>query len=103
VRDSRRPGLDIAGIAIGFGAAREGAVLRDVRVAFGALAPTPIRAPRTEAALEGRVPDDAAIAAALAAANEEIRPISDVRATEWYRRELVHNMLERILARVRQA
>ena len=98
-----RPGLDIAGIAIGFGAAREGAVLRDVRVAFGALAPTPIRAPRTEAALEGRVPDDAAIAAALAAANEEIRPISDVRATEWYRRELVHNMLEWILSRVRQA
>ena len=29
--------------------------LRDVRVAFGAVAPTPIRAPKTEAALDGKV------------------------------------------------
>src|SRR3990170_3435494 len=43
-----RPGLDIAAISIAAGARRDGKVLRDVRVAFGAVAPTPIRAPRTE-------------------------------------------------------
>jgi CO/xanthine dehydrogenase FAD-binding subunit len=95
-----RPGLDIAAISIAVGARRDGAVLRDVRVAFGAVAPTPIRAPRTEAALEGRTPDAATLEAAAQAALEEIHPISDVRASDWYRRELVHNMLIRVLSNV---
>lgn len=97
-----RPGLDIAAISIAAGARRDGAVLRDVRVAFGAVAPTVIRAPRTEAALEGRRPDAATLEAAVHAALEEIHPISDVRATDWYRRELIRNMLKRILTNVSQ-
>ena len=93
-----RPGLDIAAIAIAAGARRDGGVLRDVRIAFGSVAPTPIRAPRTEAVLEGRVPDAAALEAAAQAALAEIQPISDLRASDWYRRELVHNILKRVLA-----
>lgn len=96
-----RPALDISTISIGFGAVRDGKVLRDVRVAFGAVAPTPIRAPHVEAALEGQALDDAAIAAACTAAAEDAHPISDVRATDWYRREMVRNMLERMLNNVR--
>jgi CO/xanthine dehydrogenase FAD-binding subunit len=94
-----RPALDISGISIGLGAVREQDTLRDVRVAFGAVAPTPIRAPRTEAALDGK-PVAAALAAALAAADGEIHPISDLRASEWYRRELVRNILSRMLSNV---
>jgi CO/xanthine dehydrogenase FAD-binding subunit len=71
-------------------------------VAFGAVAPTVIRAPRTEAALEGRKPDAAVLEAAVQVALEEVHPISDVRATDWYRRELIRNMLKRILANVCQ-
>ena len=97
-----RPGLDIAAISIAAGARRDGKVLRDVRVAFGAVAPTPIRAPRTEAALEGRTPEAATLEAAAQTALEEIRPISDLRATDWYRRELIHNMLKRVLTHVCQ-
>ena len=97
-----RPGLDVATISIAAGARRDGKVLRDVRVAFGAVAPTPIRAPRTEAALEGRSPDAATLEAASQVALEEIRPISDVRASDWYRRELIHNMLKRALTHVCQ-
>ena len=97
-----RPGLDIAAISIAAGARRDGAVLRDVRVAFGAVAPTPIRAPRTEAALEDRAPDAATLEAAVQAALEEVHPISDVRASDWYRRELIRNMLKRILTHVCQ-
>ncbi|MCC6211864.1 MAG: FAD binding domain-containing protein [Burkholderiales bacterium] len=92
-----RPGLDISAIAIAFVARREGKALRDVRVAFGAVAPTPIRAPRAEAALEGRAPDEPALEAAASAALGEIRPISDLRASDWYRRELVRNMLKRVI------
>lgn len=97
-----RPGLDIAAIAIAAGARRDGGVLRDVRIAFGAVAPTPIRAPRTEAALEGRAPDAAVLDAAVRAAIEETHPISDVRASDWYRRELIRNMLKRVLTHVCQ-
>jgi CO/xanthine dehydrogenase FAD-binding subunit len=97
-----RPGLDISTIAIAAGARRDGGVLRDVRVAFGAVAPTPIRAPRTEAALEGRSPDAATLEAAAQTALEETRPISDVRGSDWYRRELIHNMLKRVLTHVCQ-
>jgi len=94
-----RPALDIAAIAIGLGAMRDGNCLRDVRVAFGAVAPTPIRAPKTEAALEGK-PLATAIELALAAADADIHPISDIRASEWYRRELVRNILRRMLNHV---
>ena len=95
-----RPGLDIAAISIAAGARRDGAVLRDVRIAFGAVAPTVIRAPRTEAALEGHPPDAATLEAAVQAALEEVHPISDLRASDWYRRELIHNMLKRVLTHV---
>lgn len=97
-----RPALDISVISIGFSAVREGAKLSHVRIAFGAVAPTPVRAPATEAALEGRTLDAATIDAAVAAAINQVKPISDVRATAWYRRELVGNMLRRMLDHVDQ-
>jgi len=95
-----RPALDISAISIAAGARRDGGLLRDVRIAFGAVAPTPIRAPRTEAALEGRAAEAATIEAAARAALDEVQPISDVRASDWYRRELIHNMLRRVLSHV---
>lgn len=92
-----RPALDISTISIGVGGVRKGGKLSDVRVAFGAVAPTPVRAPATEASLEGKTLDAAAIAAAAIAARDEVKPISDIRASAWYRKELVHNMMRRIL------
>lgn len=98
-----RPALDIATISIGIaGVMRDGA-LTDARVAFGAVAPTPVRAPNTEAALEGRRLDDATIETAANAARDEVSPIDDVRATAWYRKELIHNMTKRMLDHVAQA
>ena len=94
-----RPALDIAAISIGFGAARVKDTFVDVRLAFGAVASTPIRAPKTEAALDGKILA-AALDAALDVAEAEIHPISDIRASAWYRRELVRNMLRRMLEHV---
>ena len=51
----------------------------------------------TEEALEGRKLDAATIAAAARAAQDEVHPISDVRASAWYRKEMIHNMTKRIL------
>jgi CO/xanthine dehydrogenase FAD-binding subunit len=95
-----RPAMDIAVVSVGvFGQRRNGA-LEQVRVAFGAVAPIPLRGRRTESAIEGRDVNDEVIAEAVQAAEEEISPISDVRASAWYRRELVRTLLSRILSDV---
>ncbi len=98
-----RPALDISAISIGIAGVRTDHLLSQVRVAFGAVAPTPVRAPRTEAALEGKRLDRATIDAAAQAAYDEVRPIDDVRASAWYRRELIRNMTKRMLDHVAQA
>lgn len=67
------------------------------RVAFGAVAATPVRAPRIEAALAGRPVDDVSVAAARELVAGEIHPITDVRATERYRARMCEVMLERAL------
>jgi CO/xanthine dehydrogenase FAD-binding subunit len=95
-----RPALDIAAVSIGIGGVRRGGMLSSVRVAFGAVAPTPIRAPQTEAALEGRELTVEMVAAAAEIARAEVRPISDVRASDWYRRELIRNLTRRVLTDV---
>jgi xanthine dehydrogenase iron-sulfur cluster and FAD-binding subunit A len=76
---------------------REDGLWRDVRVALGSVAPTPIRARVTEAALEGVPPtaEVAAVAAATLAA--EIAPIDDVRSTAEYRRAVAGRILHRIV------
>jgi CO/xanthine dehydrogenase FAD-binding subunit len=97
-----RPALDISAIAIGLGGTWRDGVLAEPRVAFGAVAPTPIRAPAAEQALAAGPLDDARIEEAVRAADAAIRPISDVRASDWYRHELVRNLLRRMLHDVRQ-
>jgi CO/xanthine dehydrogenase FAD-binding subunit len=98
-----RPALDISAISIAIGGVRSGRALTHVRVAYGAVAPVPLRARKTEAALEGAPLDAAAIDRIAATARDEVRPIDDVRASAWYRKELVFNMTRRILGDVAQA
>ena len=70
---------------------------QDVRVALGSVAPTPVRARRTEAVLEGRVPDPGLAAAAAAIVRDEITPIDDIRSTADYRRAVTGRILRRIV------
>jgi CO/xanthine dehydrogenase FAD-binding subunit len=74
-----------------------GGRLANVRIAYGAMAPTPIRARAVERALEGRSLDAAGIAAALAAAAEGTNPATDALASAWYRREVLPVHLRRVL------
>ncbi|MBT9292668.1 FAD binding domain-containing protein [Prosthecodimorpha staleyi] len=68
------------------------------RVAYGAMAATPIRARGVERALDGRALDAAAIAAARNAALEGVSPATDAVASDWYRREVLPVHLARLLA-----
>ena len=98
-----RPALDISTISIAFAARRDAAGrLNGVRLALGAVAPTPLRARRTEALLEGQVLDAALATQAAASAAAEATPIDDVRASAWYRLELLRNMTTRMLGDVCQ-
>lgn len=98
-----RPALDISTISIGIAGTFKDGVLSNARVAFGAVAPTPVRATQTEKALEGQKLDAATIARVANIARDEVKPIDDVRATAWYRKEMIHNITQRMLNHVAQA
>ena len=66
-------------------------------VAFGALAPVPLRGRKTEAVLEGEALSEDVIDAAAQAAAGEVSPISDVRSGAEYRRFLAAEFLRRLL------
>jgi len=92
-----RPAMDIAIASVGIAGTMRDGRLDDAIVAFGAVAPTPMRGRATEAALQGAVLDDETTVRIAAVAGDEIRPISDVRAGAWYRREIVREMTRRLL------
>jgi CO/xanthine dehydrogenase FAD-binding subunit len=69
------------------------------RVAYGAMAPTPIRARAVEDALEGRPLDATSIAAAVKVAGEGTSPASDPCASDWYRANVLPVHLARLLQR----
>jgi CO/xanthine dehydrogenase FAD-binding subunit len=64
------------------------------RIAVGSVAPTVVRARRTEAALAG----GATMAEAQRLLAEEIAPIDDIRSTAAYRRRVAANLLAQLLA-----
>ena len=74
-----------------------------VRTAFASVAPTPIRAYGAEAMISGETrPSEAALAKFARLVSAEVRPITDHRSTEEYRRHaagvLARRLLERCLA-----
>ena len=72
-----------------------------VRVAFGAVAPTVIRARAAEEALLSG--GAAGLRGACDAARGEVAPIDDVRSTREYRREMAGVLLERAVRRLAEA
>ena len=68
-----------------------------VRIALGAVAPTPIRAFGAEGRLIGQVPTDENMAEAARLAAQSSRPIADVRSGAEYRREIAQVLTERTL------
>jgi len=69
--------------------------LQDVRIGLGAVAPTPVRAPKTEALLRGKPLTAALLKEAAAMAASESSPISDQRSSAEYRRWIVEALTRR--------
>jgi carbon-monoxide dehydrogenase medium subunit len=78
--------LDMAKVSASACLEREGGRVRAVRLVIGGAAPRPVRALAVERALSGRAFSPAAVEKAVAAVQESIAPIDDVRSTAEYRR-----------------
>jgi carbon-monoxide dehydrogenase medium subunit len=68
---------------------------QNARIALGAVGPTPLRALRAEAVLQGQTLTDQRIEEASRIASEEARPIDDVRGSAEYRRDMVYVLTRR--------
>jgi carbon-monoxide dehydrogenase medium subunit len=103
LKHGRRKAMELATVGVGVSLTLSGAACREIRIALGAVAPTPIRARLAEDALRGRTLDGAAIAAAARIAMTECRPISNVRGSAAYRREMVGVLTQRAIGRAMEA
>ncbi len=65
------------------------------RVAFGSVAPTPVRAPKIEALLTGKPLTPELVREACGLIPEETAPITDIRSTKEYRAHMLTVMLRR--------
>jgi carbon-monoxide dehydrogenase medium subunit len=69
--------------------------VQDARIGLGAVAPTPVRASKTEALLRGKPLTAALVKEAAAMAAAESSPISDQRSSGEYRRWIVEALTRR--------
>ena len=84
----RRSGaLAVVGVAISLIA--DGMQIEEARIVLAAVAPTPIRALQAEHLLRGNTVTEALLEEVGRTAAKECRPISDIRGSEEYRREMV--------------
>lgn len=87
--------LAIVGVAVVF--VEENGICKDVRIALGAVAPTPMRVKKAEFLLIGKKLSDGLVDSAAQIASEESQPIDDHRASSEYRREMVRVLTKRAL------
>jgi CO/xanthine dehydrogenase FAD-binding subunit len=99
IRHTTREEMDIAVAGVGsfLILPPRSQIPKEVRIALGAVAPTPIRVHKAEALLIGKSVTEKAIEKAAEKAAEEARPISDIRASAEYRHELVKVLTRRTL------
>jgi len=78
--------LDLATVNAAVSLTLDGGLIRNVRVAIGAVAPTPLRLMVVEDYLVGKSPSFEVFEAAGELASDTVKPISDVRSTAEYRK-----------------
>jgi CO/xanthine dehydrogenase FAD-binding subunit len=84
-----RRSMDLAIVGVAVVVTAEDGICNDIRIALGAVAPTPIRARRAEDIVRGQKLSDEVIERTARIAAEECRPISDHRASAEYRCDMV--------------
>ena len=97
IKHAVRKAMDLAIIGVAVKLTMDGDVCKDARIALGAVAPTTMRARNAEKALIGRKLTDDVIVEASLAARDECSPISDIRASAEYRRDMIRVFTKRAI------
>ncbi len=74
-------------------------ICRDVRIALGCVAPTPMRARKAEQVLEGKQFKPEVVEQAASLASQECSPLDDLRGSESYKREMVSALVRQAVPR----
>jgi xanthine dehydrogenase small subunit len=90
---SKRTHLDIASVNSAILLQEENGLIGSCHLSFGGVSPVPLYARETSAFLAGKRPVKEVVQQAAACLQEEIRPISDVRGSEEYKRLLARQLL----------
>jgi carbon-monoxide dehydrogenase medium subunit len=89
--------MDLATVGVAALVINEDGYCKDIRVALGAVAPTPIRAKKAEGILRRQRFSGELIERTAQTAAEESQPIDDHRASADYRREMVETLVRRAI------
>ena len=95
---SKRFDQDISAACGAFRLRLKGDVVAEIRIAFGGMAATPKRAVATEAVLAGKPWTEETIEFALDAMEQDYAPLTDWRASAWYRMAVAKNLLRKFHA-----
>ncbi len=99
VKHSIRKAMDLAvvGVAVSLFSNPQKTRCEEVKITLGAVGPVPLRAAKAENCLKGQKLDEELTLRAALQASEEAQPITDIRASEEYRREMVRVITQRAL------
>jgi len=95
-----RTATDRAKVMVAVTVTAKDGTCEDCKIALGAVAPTPMRAKNAEKLLKGQKLDGERIVEVAEAAAEETKPITDLRSTAEYRKEMVKVLVRRAIGSV---
>jgi CO/xanthine dehydrogenase FAD-binding subunit len=93
----RRNTFSLSIVSVGIWLKVENGIFRKIRIALGAVAPTPMRALKTEEYFMGKRVTEKTIDHGAKVVIDEIQPISDVRASAEYRKDMAYILTRRAI------
>ncbi|WP_417204911.1 FAD binding domain-containing protein [Antarctobacter sp.] len=103
IKHGRRKAMELATVGVAVSLDLDGDRCLAARIALGAVGPVVLRASAAEAILNGQIITDSIIQRAGHAAMAECTPISNVRATAEYRRDMVGVLTRRAVKSAMEA
>lgn len=97
IKHGRRKAMELATVGVAVCLTLDKDACKDIRICLGAVAPTPIRASQAEGILKNQKLSSSLLEKAAQAAMAESRPISNVRGSAGYRKDMVRVLTRRAL------
>ncbi len=92
----KRKAMDLANVGVAVNLTINKDIIENVKIALTTVAPTPIRAYKTEEFLKNKKFSDELLSEAGKIAKEECSPIDDIRGLAWHKKEIVSVYIKRV-------